>query len=200
MAEPRTARRALLKRVALVFGGVAGLGLAGKAGIESRGSSNPGGALTLSLHGANWRMTYPDRPRGVLPSPGQRSASFGELLDGPQGAKVGEFYASSFQFGAPFGPSEVAAAAMETHQFNLGDGTIIGVGTVPGWPGSQSVHAIIGGTGRYEGASGSYVARQDPLVPAAMAPRILLQHHARRPMAVTTSSNSTASTANSRTR
>lgn len=163
MTEPRTARRALLKRAALLVGGVAGIGVAGKAGLESRGGSSPNGALALSLHGTNWRMTYPDRPRGVLPSPGQRSASFGELLDGPEGAKVGEFYASSFQFGAPFGQSEVAAAAMETHQFNLRDGSIIGVGTVPGFFGTRSVHAIIGGTGRYEGASGSYVARQDPL-------------------------------------
>jgi uridine phosphorylase len=49
------------------------------------------------------------------------------------------------------------------HHFNLGDGTIVGMGTVGGLRDTESVHAIIGGTGRYEGASGSYVARQSPL-------------------------------------
>lgn len=155
-------RRALLKRGALLIGGFAGLGLAGKAGFDAR-DSDPGGTLSFALHGRNWRTTHPARPRGVLPEPGQRSASFGELLDGPDGAKVGEFYATSFQFGTPFGPGETAADAMETHQFNLSDGTIIGVGTLPHRLGATSVHAIIGGTGRYQGASGSYVARQDPV-------------------------------------
>jgi hypothetical protein len=99
----------------------------------------------------------------VLPQPGQRSSVFGELVSDVEGTKVGEFYASSLQFGTPFGASTLAADAMETHQFTFGDGTIIGIGTLSDLCGGQSVHAIIGGTGRYEGASGSYVARQRPI-------------------------------------
>ncbi len=157
-----TRRRALLKRGAFVLGGALGLGLAGKASLDMAGEPSKG-PVALKVHGANWQLTYPDRPRGVLPQPGQRSSIFGQLFDGPEGEKIGEFYASSFQFGSPFGSSEVAAGAMETHQFNLRDGSIIGIGTLGDLHGSQSVHAIIGGTGRYEGASGSYTARQRPI-------------------------------------
>ena len=164
MAEiHRSPRRALLKRGALLLGGVVGLGVASKAGFEATQGRPNNGQLSFKVHGANWQLTYPDRPRGVVPQPGQRSNSFGQLFSAPDGEKLGEFYASSFQFGAPFGQSEVAAGAMETHQFNFRDGTIVGIGTLADFFGSRSVHAIIGGTGRYEGASGSYVASQRPI-------------------------------------
>jgi len=159
-----TDRRRLLKRTTLFFAGVAGLGLAGKTGVEAAPAMPiQDTALTMELHGVNWRLVYPDRPRGVLPMRGQRSSSFGELLRGPGKEKVGEFYASSFQFGRPFGQSEVAAGALETHHFNFIDGTIVGIGTLSDLDGSESVHAIIGGTGRYEGATGSYRASQHPV-------------------------------------
>src|SRR5512139_1059909 len=166
MAEARsTQRRRLLKRGAFFLGGALGLGLTGKAGLDAAGSqgASVGGALSMKVHGAGWRLTYPDRRRGVVPQPGDRSSSFGQLFTAPAGDKIGEFYASSFQFGSPFGASDVAASAMETHQFNFRDGSIIGIGTLCDLCGSQSVHAIIGGTGRYEGASGSYTARQNPI-------------------------------------
>ena len=137
-----------------------GLGLAGRSTLNSEPTA---GAMAIRLHGANWQLTSPDRPRGVLPQAGQRSSAFGELYDDAGATKLGEFYASSVQFGAPFGASALAAGAMEMHQFNLGDGTIIGVGTVGDLQGGASVHAIIGGTGRYEGAAGSYTARQRPV-------------------------------------
>lgn len=163
MDEGRTTRRrALLKRGALFLGGAVGLGLAGRASLEL-GDEPSRGTIAMKVHGTNWQLTYPDRPRGIVPQQGQRSSIFGQLFSGPDGEKVGEFYATSFQFGAPFGSSEVAAGAMETHQFNFRDGTIIGIGTLGDLHGSQSVHAIIGGTGRYEGASGSYTARQRPI-------------------------------------
>jgi hypothetical protein len=156
-----TPRRALLARGALMLGGLIGLGVAGKSQLG--GGPSPGGTVAMKIHGSNWQLTYPERLRGVLPRPGERSSVFGQLYNETDGEKVGEFYASSFHFGAPFGASDVAAGAMETHQFNLGDGTVIGIGTLSDLYGSPSVHAIIGGTGRYEGASGSYTARQRPL-------------------------------------
>lgn len=152
-------RRALLTRGALFVVGALGLGAAGKTLTEREPSS---GALAMQVRGANWQSTYPNRARGVLPEAGQRSSVYGELFSTEE-EKVGEFYASSFQFGAPFGASELAAGAMETHQFNFRDGTIVGIGTLADLNGSASVHAIIGGTGRYAGASGSYTARQRPV-------------------------------------
>jgi len=82
-------RRRLLKRTTLFFAGVAGLGLAGKTGVEAAPAMPiQDTALTMELHGVNWRLVYPDRPRGVLPMRGQRSSSFGELLRGPGKEKV----------------------------------------------------------------------------------------------------------------
>lgn len=157
-----TGRRSLLTKGAVLFGSALGLGLLGRDAAS--GGEVKGGAVTMSLHGGEWRLTYPDRRRGVPPAPGERSASFGQLFSGPdRSEKTGEFYASSFQFGAPFGQGEFAANAMEMHHFNLADGTIVGMGTVGSFHDTQSVHAIIGGTGRYEGAAGSYLARQSPL-------------------------------------
>ncbi len=159
--SPSTPRRRLLTRGALLFGSALGIGLVARGGGE--GGPIAPGVLSLSLHGTDWRLTYPDRRRGILPQPGERSAAFGQLLNAPAGEKVGEFYASSFAFGAPFGPGQVAASAMEMHHFNLADGTIVGMGTIGGFHDVTSVHAIIGGTGRYEGATGSYTARQSPV-------------------------------------
>lgn len=156
----RAPRRKLLKQAAALVGGAAGISLIG-TGLES--SPVKAGPLVMSLHGSDWRLTAPDRRRGVLPNQGERSASFGQLWDTAGGTKAGEFYASSFTFGAPFGPGPAAAAQMEMHHFNLPDGTIVGMGTIPGFHDVESVHAIIGGTGRYEGASGSYTARQSPI-------------------------------------
>lgn len=157
-----TGRRSLLTKGAVLLGSAFGVGLLGREAVIGGGPAN--GAVTMSLHGGDWRLTYPDRRRGVPPAPGERSASFGQLFTSPEReAKAGEFYASSFQFGSPFGPGEFAANAMEMHHFNLTDGTIVGMGTVGGFHDTQSVHAVIGGTGRYEGAAGSYVARQSPL-------------------------------------
>lgn len=155
-------RRSLLTKGAVLFGGALGLGLLGRDAAS--GGETKNGVVAMALHGGGWRLTYPDRRRGVPPAPGERSASFGQLFSSPDRTdKAGEFYASSFQFGAPFGDGQFAANAMEMHHFNLADGTIVGMGTVGGFHDTQSVHAIIGGTGRYEGAAGSYLARQNPL-------------------------------------
>lgn len=161
---PDSPRRKLLKRAGILAGGLASFGVLSRTTADTVPGARPAGgdALTLGIKGTNWQTTYPDRRRGVLPTPGDRSNSFGQLFGG-SGEKIGEFYASAFTFGSPFGPSQVSAAAMEMHQFNLSDGTIVGMGTTQSLLGGESVHAIVGGTGRYEGASGSYVARQNPV-------------------------------------
>ena len=164
MEQVHTApRRRFLMRGAALLGSAVGLGVVSRGVGPIGGAAAAAGNLTLSLDGRDWRLTYPDRARGVLPRAGERSASFGQLFSRSDGAKVGEFYASSFAFSSPFGPGDAAAAAMEMHHFNLSDGTIVGMGTLGGFHDVASVHAIIGGTGRYEGASGSYSARQSPL-------------------------------------
>ena len=95
-----------------------------------------------------------------MPVKGERLTSYGELLDRPNGTKVGEFSSAVFALGSPFGVMPAGATSLEYHSFNLHDGTIIGLGT--GAAGGESVFAIVGGTGRYAGARGTYVAHQRP--------------------------------------
>ena len=45
------------------------------------------------------------------------------------------------------------------HTFELTGGTILGMGSGPL---REATYAVIGGTGRFQGAAGSYVARQHP--------------------------------------
>jgi len=109
------------------------------------------------LFGSNWHFASETRSLGELPAAGTRGAVYGELLDAPEGTKVGEFYAASFWAGSPFGESDISAQALEMHTFRFPDGTLIGMGSQNG---TEGVFAIVGGTGRYHGATGSYTAIQ----------------------------------------
>jgi hypothetical protein len=81
-----------------------------------------------------------------------------ELLAGPDGPAVGEFFASGFQLETPFGPQPAAASNIELHTFRLGEDTLFGIG-VSAPRGDERTHALLGGTGRFAGARGSYVER-----------------------------------------
>src|SRR5262245_51495161 len=155
-------RRGLLARGALLVG--AALGLAGIArgdapAIAARGTGQAAAAV-LRLRGRSWHLVSSDRRPGELPRPGDRMSMYGELLDEQTGQKVGEFYSACFCMAAPFGPGPLAAANVELHNLNLLDGAIVGMGSAGA---EVNTYAIVGGTGRYRGAVGSYVARQRPL-------------------------------------
>jgi hypothetical protein len=172
----RTARRTLLAGGATLVTGTLGLGFLGKrlghAEPQPSGAADPpvtvtapsGAPFELRLYGRNWHVQGEGpRARWARPERGQRQVVFGELLEGPNdpaGVKVGEFYATCTCVNAPFGAGPLAAAFVEHHTLNLGEGTLSGMGTSQG---EESTFAIIGGTGRYAGARGSYVARQLPV-------------------------------------
>ena len=147
-------RRGFLRRGLVLAVGALGLG-AGRASA-SLGAVVPQQQLTL--YGRHFHLHAPNRRAGVVPATGERLTAYGELLARPGGKKVGEFSSAHFALGSPFGASPAAAASLEFHNFNLNDGTIIGLGTA--LQGDESVFAIVGGTGRYAGASGTYAARQ----------------------------------------
>jgi hypothetical protein len=54
------------------------------------------------------------------------------------------------------GPMEVDGS-LELHTFRLEGGTLLGIGSMIA---GESIFAIAGGTGRYAGSSGTYVAEQ----------------------------------------
>lgn len=151
-------RRSVLKWAALgvtaIAGGLAARGVRGSAiPLPARGSGE-----MLELQGRSWQMI--GIARGHLPKPGDQLAVTGELL-GSRGQKVGEFYASSIFVGAPHGAGAAAASYLETHHFNLPGGTLVGSGT---WHvNGSSSFAVVGGTGRYAGVSGTYRAAQQPI-------------------------------------
>jgi hypothetical protein len=144
-----TTRRNVVSRALLGLAGLAGLGAAGARDRLAKASEN----TDLVLHGRNWR-TSRGRP-GELPSDGDRISVRGDLIDDASGERVGEFYAAGFAIGGGSHPAH--GERLELHTFKLRSGTIIGSGTAGQLEG---MFAILGGTGHYAGARGTYVARQ----------------------------------------
>ena len=141
-----TTRRGALGRALLGLGGLVGLGAAGEARARS--------LETLVLHA---RDVVADIPDGrAMPMRGDRLTLRAELLHRPGGRAVGELHGASFALRGP-GAHASDTERLELHTFKLRDGTIIGSGTSGALEGE---FAILGGTGRYAGARGTYVARQ----------------------------------------
>jgi hypothetical protein len=155
------ARRGLLGRGALLVAGALGLGAAAQSGgIRTIAAAPEKASSVLRLNGRSWHLVSQDRLPGELPVQGDRLTMFGELFDEAGGRKLGEFYAACFCTASPFGANPQAAANVEMHTLNLLDGTLVGMGAATA---GENVYAIVGGTGRFAGATGSYVARQYPI-------------------------------------
>jgi hypothetical protein len=147
-----SSRRGLLGRGLLVAAGAVGLGGARSAATD-RG--RPGSTTTaLTLYGRQFHLHSPTRLAGEVPLKGDRHTAYAELLDRPGGRTVGRFSAAHLSLDSPF----AGASSLEIHTFDLTDGTIHGLGSAP--RGVDGTFVVLGGTGRYAGAAGSYVARQ----------------------------------------
>ena len=153
-AQRVTSRRGLLGRGALVAAGVLGLGGAVRHSTAA-GPIEPSRS-ELTLYGRNVHLHAPDRRSGELPRKGDRHTAYGELIDAPEGAAIGHFSAAHLSLDSPF----AAASSLEIHTFDLGDGTLHGLGSAV--RGADGHFVILGGTGIYTGATGSYLARQQP--------------------------------------
>ena len=93
------------------------------------------------------RLHSPGRVPGELPAPGEHATPLGRLVD-DRDRQLGSFTSAALAS---------SAGALELHTFELPEGFIFGVGA-----GSlgEATFAVIGGTGLYARARGSYVARQ----------------------------------------
>lgn len=151
---PSTGRRAILKRGALGAASVAAIAVAAGAGAASRTAQPaPSGARTIRLIGRDWHTDA----KSALLGKDERYSVYGELYE-PGGGKVGEFFSTSVGVDSPFQVTGQGVGTFETHTLTLQGGTIVGVGIGGG---AERSFAIVGGTGAYAGARGSYVARQD---------------------------------------
>jgi hypothetical protein len=142
-------RRTLLQRcLAVLAGGGAVAGIAEWQGRKQAPSPEKT-AATLTLYG---------RQRPIVSSHADRMTAFGELMDRPDGKVVGSFYTNCFCVNAPFGAQTADAPSLELQVLQLADGTLFGLG---GGQADQGVaaRALVGGTAKYAGASGSYIER-----------------------------------------
>ena len=145
-----TTRASLLKRLALLAGGALGAGVAVRStGGDDTAAAAPAltkTASTLTLYGRDWRLHRQGAAFGKLPAAGDPALPSGRIVDARE-HELGRFRAAALP----------GADAFHLHTFELAEGTILGIGANRLDEGS---YAIVGGTGRYAGASGTYTARQ----------------------------------------
>jgi hypothetical protein len=166
--DGRASRRSILGRGALVLGSLAGsLGLVsigervreGALGIKSP-AEPAAGMVQMVLHGSDWHLHGSDLARGRLPQRGDRVSIYGQLAPALGAAPDGEFHASSMFLDTPLGSGPHSGQVMEIHNFTLPRGTLVGVGAAAA--GDTGFFTVVGGSGRYLGATGGYSARQEP--------------------------------------
>jgi hypothetical protein len=151
---PRTSssRRSLLGRGLLLAAGA--LGIAAERPGRAR-AARKRGTTELRLYGRNFHLHALSHRPGQVPASGDRHSAYGELLDRRGGTVIGHFTAAHLTHESPFA---AAVSSLEIHTFTLRDGTIHGLGSAV--RGDDGQFLILGGTGRYAGIQGSYLARQ----------------------------------------
>lgn len=139
-----------------------GLGALERKAAAAEAPAAPIGPATLTLHGRRRPMP----PRGALNGKANagRMMRYGDLLDGPDGSPVGHFHANGFCLETALGLPAPSVSSVEFQTFQLTDGTLFGVGS-PGGAGSERTGAVLGGTGRFAGARGTYVERDLSVAP-----------------------------------
>ena len=152
-------RRSVIGRLGVLLGGATGAALAWRArssdGVTAPAVSpvaTPAASRrgrTLVLHGESWRLRALNATPGKLPERGDVRVTSGRFVDARR-QEIGSFQAAAL-------PG--AAGVFLLHTFDLADGTILGIG---GNALDDATYAIVGGTGRFAGATGTYTARQSP--------------------------------------
>jgi hypothetical protein len=156
-AVGKTTRSGALKRLALFAGGAAGFGAIGTRALGQNHAAVPAAVpaaagrktKTVVLRGRDWTHVVHDAEPGKLPATTAARTPSGRIVD-TRGRELGAFSAANLVG---------TGGALQLQTFDLVDGTILGIG-------AAGIHenpfAIVGGTGRYAGVSGTYVARQSP--------------------------------------
>jgi hypothetical protein len=152
---PESGRRTVLKRGFFAAAAAAVAALAIRPGEQRAALATMpiGGAKSIELFGRGWHADT-----SKIPSKGDSYSVYGELLTSPDGDKCGEFYAACLAIDSPFQLTGEGIGSLEIHTLVLAEGSIVAMGAGGGM---ERSFAIVGGTGKYTGARGSYTASQD---------------------------------------
>jgi hypothetical protein len=154
-SSPRSSsRRSILKGGMFGLAGIVGWGAAAASSRGPAMEASGVGAAGAAAAGALGAMTLGGS--GFTFGGDGAAETHGELL-GPGGASLGSF--SSTPLGGTAGD---AATGTQFQTFKLSDGSIFGIGAAPPGDGPAMTFAIVGGTGKYAGATGSYLADVRP--------------------------------------
>lgn len=144
----------MVRRLLVLVGGAVGVGAGGVATsrlVEQQ--PTPARAReTLTLYARDVRAR-PVRGEAAAELDRAALARRAELLDAKQ-QSIGRFT------GVP-----LAGGESQLHTFTLAGGTLFGMASTL----EDAVHAIVGGTGRYAGATGTYTAKPAPELPGRSA-------------------------------
>jgi hypothetical protein len=150
-------RREMLQRGLVLVAAGCGLAASGELVPAIAGAATAPEKGTFTVAGRDWRSSPSGRDPGAPPGHGERATLCGELL-AEDGTRAGTFRGTSFFVEGAFAGSE--DAGLEFHTFSLPEGTIAGMGVAGA---GASAFTVVGGTGRYAGARGTYVGEQSPL-------------------------------------
>jgi hypothetical protein len=152
---PASGRRTVLKRGIFAAAATAAAALAIRPNDQRSALSTVpiGGGKTVELFGRGWHADT-----SKVPSKGDSYSVYGELLASPDGDKCGEFHAACLAIDSPFQVTGDGIGSLEIHTLVLAEGSIVAMGAGGG---VERSFAIVGGTGKYTGARGSYTANQD---------------------------------------
>jgi len=141
-------RRTLLRRGLALFGGLAAVGTTGVLAKRAAAVPTPRANATLVIYG---------RGRPVAGDTGARVVGIVELYDKPGGRRIGEIHTNCFCLSTPHGLDARADSNLEFQVLQLEDGSLFGMRG--GSHRETGPSAIVGGTARYAGASGTLVER-----------------------------------------
>ena len=153
-----TKRRTILQRgLALLAGGAA---VAGGTRWVAAASPPTASASSLTLY-ARHRPVVGSQfgVGGHAHGADGRLVASGDLLDAPNGKAIGTFYTNCFCLSSPFGLQANAGANLEFHVLQLKDGTLFSMGAGSADAGGDRPYALVGGTDRYAGRTGSCIQR-----------------------------------------
>lgn len=146
---PPTRRRGFLRGTLVFLGSALGLKAAGSEPVVPSPEA-PGTPLRFYVRSRSLNIA----PPGLGGSSTDRRNKRGALMARPDGEQVGEYYGTCLTQPGAFGMHVSDSPGVELQTFRLQNGTLFGAGADERDEDGGTMHAVLGGTGRYAGARG----------------------------------------------